>query len=183
VTLGLDALLAQRSQPAYIALLPEMKQANNAYSAFNASGSPRDGSHSTTTFRQGLEAVCVHSVRWLARWNQQAPPGLGPAARLTSQTTLPTPRLAFMWAPQTAGTPDIPANRPAVYDPGSAYVDILGTDFYSVLVIVLPTGPAAAALAHTLTHWGRAHRVASLALAGTPDLGEMGDVAQEVHKT
>ena len=36
-----------------------------------------------------------------------------------------------MWAPQTAGTPDTPANAPAPYYPGSAYVDIVGTDFYS----------------------------------------------------
>ena len=49
----------------------------------------------------------------------------------TSRVTLSTPQVAFMWAPQTAGTPDIPANEPAAYYPGSAYVDIVGTDFYS----------------------------------------------------
>ena len=49
----------------------------------------------------------------------------------SSKPTLPTPRVAFLWAPQTEGTPNTPANAPAAYYPGSAYVDIVGTDFYS----------------------------------------------------
>jgi hypothetical protein len=31
----------------------------------------------------------------------------------------------------TAGSPDTPANRPGGYWPGAAYVDWVGTDFYS----------------------------------------------------
>jgi hypothetical protein len=31
----------------------------------------------------------------------------------------------------TAGSPDIPGNRPSAYWPGASYVDWTGTDFYS----------------------------------------------------
>jgi hypothetical protein len=31
----------------------------------------------------------------------------------------------------TAGSPDVPGNRPAAYWPGARYVDWVGTDFYS----------------------------------------------------
>ena len=37
----------------------------------------------------------------------------------------------MVWVPQTRGTPDIPANMPREYWPGGAYVDWVGTDFYS----------------------------------------------------
>ena len=39
--------------------------------------------------------------------------------------------MSFVWTPQVAGSPDIPANSPAAYYPGAAYVDWVGTDFYS----------------------------------------------------
>jgi hypothetical protein len=123
--------LARSGRSAYIALLPEMDQANNAYCAFNESGAPRGGSDSTANYRQawrrsvlilrgGPVAVIDRRLHAL---------GLPPVS--TSQTRLPSPRVAFMWAPQTAGTPAIAANEPAAYYPGSQYVDIVGTDFYS----------------------------------------------------
>jgi hypothetical protein len=46
-------------------------------------------------------------------------------------TMLPSPPVAFIFTPQTAGNPDIPANGPWAYYPGRAYVDWIGTDFYS----------------------------------------------------
>jgi hypothetical protein len=123
--------LAESGRPAYIALLPEMNQANNAYSAFAPSGSARDGSHSTASFRRAWQrsVLIVRGGRVDAIDRRLHALGL-PAVR-TSLQTLSVPRVAFMWAPQTAGTPDIPSNGPSAYYPGSAYVDIVGTDFYS----------------------------------------------------
>jgi hypothetical protein len=123
--------LAESGQPVYIALLPEMNQANNAYCAFTPSGAPRDRAHSSASFRQAFRrAVLIVRGGSVAQIDRRLR-----ALRLpplhTSQSRLPVPRVAFMWAPQTAGTPDIPANGPAAYYPGSAYVDIVGTDFYS----------------------------------------------------
>jgi hypothetical protein len=44
---------------------------------------------------------------------------------------LPQPKVAVQWTPMTAGSPDLPANSADAYWPGSAYVDWVGTDFYS----------------------------------------------------
>src|SRR5207248_10163453 len=44
---------------------------------------------------------------------------------------LPQPKVTFLWVPQDAGSPDIPANAPAAFFPGYAYVDWVGTDFYA----------------------------------------------------
>lgn len=123
--------LSRSTAPVYVALLPEMNQTNNAYSAFNANGSPRGRSNSTSAFKQawrrsvlivrgGLVASINHRLRAL---------GLPPLS--VSSSTLPRPQVSFMWAPQTAGTPDTPANSAAAYYPGGAYVDVVGTDFYS----------------------------------------------------
>jgi hypothetical protein len=123
--------LANDGRAAYVALLPEMNQANNAYSAFDPSGSRRASPNSTANFRQAWRrSVLIVRGGAVASINRRLRTlGLRPVQ--TSQQALPTPRVAFMWAPQTAGTPDIPANAPAAYYPGTAYVDIVGTDFYS----------------------------------------------------
>jgi len=123
--------LAESERPAYIALLPEMNQANNAYSAFAPSGSARDGAHSTASFRRAWQrSVLILRGGAVATIDRRLR-ALGLQPVRTSLQTLPSPRVAFMWAPQTAGTPAIPSNGPAAYYPGSAYVDIVGTDFYS----------------------------------------------------
>jgi hypothetical protein len=129
--IGLGEELAHSGQPVYIALLPEMNQANNAYSAFNQSGSPRGHSYSTADFRQAWRrSVLILRGGAVANIDRRLR-ALGLPPVRTSQTTLASPTVSFMWAPQTAGSPDIPANDPAAYYPGSAYVDIVGTDFYS----------------------------------------------------
>jgi hypothetical protein len=53
-----------------------------------------------------------------------------PAVR-GANSALPQPPIAFLWVPQVAGAPDIRANSPRAYWPGSRYVDWVGTDFYS----------------------------------------------------
>jgi len=129
--LSLAEALARAGEPAYIALLPEMNQANNAYSAFNPDGSARDSSHSTNAYRQAWRrSVLILRGGSVAKIDARLH-ALGLPRVQTSEQTLPQPRISFLWAPQTAGTPDTPANEPAAYYPGSAYVDIVGTDFYS----------------------------------------------------
>ena len=123
--------LALAGRPAYIALLPEMNQANNAYCAFNASGSSRGAGRSTSDYRQAWRrSVLIIRGGPVAAINRRLRALRLPALD-SSEAVLPTPRVAFLWAPQTEGTPDTPSNAPAAYYPGSAYVDIVGTDFYS----------------------------------------------------
>ncbi|HST54394.1 MAG TPA: glycosyl hydrolase [Solirubrobacteraceae bacterium] len=129
--IGLGAQIAEWERPAYVALMPEMNQTNNAYSAFNANGSHRDSSHSTANFKQAWRrSVLILRGGSVASIDRRLSELHLPAVK-TGRKTLATPRLALLWAPQTAGTPDIPANSAAAYYPGARYVDIVGTDFYS----------------------------------------------------
>jgi hypothetical protein len=123
--------LARSTVPVYLALLPEMNQTNNAYSAFNPNGSSRGPSNSTDAFRQAWRrTVLILRGGSVANINRRLH-SLDLPPLSTTLAILPRPKVSFLWAPQTAGTPDIPANSPAAYFPGGAYVDIVGTDFYS----------------------------------------------------
>ena len=127
----LTRTIAEYGRPAYIRLMAEMNQANNGYSAFDRSGRSRGPAHSTAAFKQAwrrstliLRGGPVADVNHKLR-------RLGLPAVQTAAVELPRPSIAMVWVPQTRGTPDIPANMPRAYWPGGAYVDWVGTDFYS----------------------------------------------------
>lgn len=130
VSLGHE--LAGSEAPVYLALLPEMNQANNAYSAFNANGSPRGAANSTAAFRQAWRRTVLIIRGGSVTTIDRRLHALGmPPVDTSSSSVLPSPPVSFMWAPQTEGTPNTPANSAAAYYPGGAYVNIVGTDFYS----------------------------------------------------
>lgn len=54
-----------------------------------------------------------------------------PAAPGPAPTGIPRPKVAMMWVPMTAGSPNIPQLMPRHFWPGRRYVDWVGTDFYS----------------------------------------------------
>ncbi len=130
--LTLSAAIASYGKPVYIRLLPEMNQANNAYSAFNADGSSRGPDYSPTVFRAAWRRVVIilrgGSVSHID--TQLAAIGLSPLRGSRAGSVAVSP-ISFVWTPQTAGSPAIAANAPAAYWPGSQYVDWIGTDFYS----------------------------------------------------
>jgi hypothetical protein len=132
VTLGRD--LAAHRQPVYLRLFSEMNNAANPYSAFDHDGGARDASHAPRWFRQAWRraALVVRGgsvARIDARLRALGLPRLEGGAR--AARWLPRPNVAVQWAPMTAGSPDMPANAPRAYWPGAAYVDWVGTDFYS----------------------------------------------------
>ena len=130
VTLGRE--LARHGRPVYLRLFSEMNNASNPYSAFHHNGRARDESHSPEWFRQAwrratliLKGGRVATID--ARLRRLGLPGLrGRVGR-----RLPRPRIALQWAPMTAGSPPLAGNGPDAYWPGAAYVDWVGTDFYS----------------------------------------------------
>jgi hypothetical protein len=131
--LSLGEQIARSAEPVYIRLLPEMNQANNAYCAFNHDGSSRGDAHSTANFRQAWRrVVLILRGGVLTSINMRLHALKMPPVRGTSAVALPVSPVAFVWVPQTAGSPDTGANRPGAYYPGSAYVDWVGTDFYSL---------------------------------------------------
>jgi len=131
--LTLSKLIAGHGRPVYIRLFPEMNNANNAYSGFNADGSSRGPDYSPSTFIAAWRRVVVvlrgGPVRAIdARLQALGQPrlhGLGAGGSVARS------QISFVWTPETAGTPNIPAQSAAAYYPGDDYVDWVGTDFYS----------------------------------------------------
>ncbi len=128
---GLSRRIAEHGRPVYVRLMAEMNQANNGYSAFDRSGRSRGASHSTAAFKQAWRrsTLILRGGPVEALDAKLRRLGLPPVDTVADE--LPRPPVAIAWVPQTRGTPDIPANMPRAYWPGGAYVDWVGTDFYS----------------------------------------------------
>jgi hypothetical protein len=131
--LSLAATIAKHGAPVYIRLLPEMNNANNAYSADNIGGSPRGGSYSHFMFKQAWRrAVTILRGGPVSEIDAKLAALHLPAVQgISASASLPVSPIAFVWCPETAGTPNVPSESAASYWPGSAYVDWVGTDFYS----------------------------------------------------
>ena len=128
---GLARDIAATGAPAYVRLMGEMNNCNNAYAAYSCGGGRRDRDHSPATFQRAWKRVHLithggEKAAIDARLRRLGLPGVqaGPE-------TLATPQVAFVWAPMTGGAPNIPALRPQVYWPGRKWVDWVGTSFYS----------------------------------------------------
>jgi len=131
--LRLSEQIALSGEPVYIRLFPEMNNANNDYCAFNNDGSYRGDSHSIAAFRQAWRRVVIIERGGPIKTIDAKLHALGmPPLREATTPTLPRSPVAFLWGPQTAGTPDTESNSAAAYYPGEAYVDWVGTDFFSL---------------------------------------------------
>ena len=131
--LRLNRRIAAHGRPTYVRFLAEMNQVNNAYSAYDRSGRPKGGAHSTAAFKQAWRrATLILRGGPVARIDARLAALRLPAVRgVAGDAVLPVPPVAMAWVPQTRGTPDVPGNLPAAYWPGARYVDWVGTDFYS----------------------------------------------------
>ncbi len=131
--LSLAAMIAKHGAPVYIRLLPEMNNAYNAYSADNLNGRPRGAAYSHSMFKEAWRRVvtilrggAVSTIdAKLAALHLPAVQGISASA------SIPVSPIAFVWCPETAGTPNVASESAASYWPGKAYVDWVGTDFYS----------------------------------------------------
>jgi hypothetical protein len=126
--------LAHSRRIVYLRIMGEPNGHWNAYSAYNADGSYRGEQNSPhyyiEAWRRTVLILRGGPVRRLNRRLRAL--GLPPLrARDPRTRVLAHPRIAFLWVPQDAGSPEIAANAPGVYWPGSAYVDWVGTDFYA----------------------------------------------------
>ena len=128
---GLTRDLAGVGAPVYLRLLGEMNNCNNPYAAYSCSGGRRDRDHSAAAFKRAWKrAYLILRGGDVAAIDARLA-ALGLPAVQAGTRTLPVPQVAFVWAPMTGGAPNIRALRPAVYWPGSKWVDWVGTSFYS----------------------------------------------------
>jgi hypothetical protein len=126
--------LAHSRKIVYARIMGEPNGHWNAYAPFNADGSFRGDQNSShyyiEAWRRTVMILRGGPVWWINRHLRRLGlPRLKP--RIVGAAYLPHPTVTFLWVPQDAGSPDIPANRPGAFWPGSAYVDWVGTDFYS----------------------------------------------------
>jgi hypothetical protein len=129
--LELGRRLAEDGRPAYVRLMAEMNGNWNPYCAFSATGRSRGPDHATASFRRAWQRtyLVLHGGPTAGVNARLRALGLPPVRGAGEE--LAAPRVAFLWVPQSAGNPDTAANGPAAYWPGGAYVDWVGTDFYS----------------------------------------------------
>jgi hypothetical protein len=165
--LRLGRKIARSGEVVYVRLFPEMNGYWNPYSAFNADGSSRGRSHSTQAFRNAWRRI-VTIVRGGRRGKinrrlrklgmprtYRASSNRDPVyARRGVGKALPRPKVAFMWVPQTIGSPAVRANAPGRYWPGGKYVDWIGADIYSKFA----SRGIWAAFRHFYSRWHNPHR-------------------------
>jgi hypothetical protein len=136
--------IGRSGQVVYLRLFGEMNGHWNPYCAFNADGSRRDPAHSTRWFRLAWQRFAI-----IARGGKRAkvnlrlhkrgmpliyraPSNDDPVYRRQGvPRQLQRPRVAFVWTPQTVGSPNVRGNRPRSYWPGGQWVDWVGADIYS----------------------------------------------------
>jgi len=140
----LNRTIAESKQVVYIRLFPEMNGYWNPYCAFNADGTRKDPSHSLRSFRRAWQRIVLiirggkrtvinrelrerHMPRIL-RASSNHDPIYQPAG---VYRRLERPKVAFMWSPQTIGSPYVAGNQPGYYWPGKRFVDWVGADIYS----------------------------------------------------
>jgi hypothetical protein len=142
--LELNRLIASSGQTVYVRLFPEMNGHWNPYCAFNSDGSSRGASHSTSAFREawrrivlivrgGNRAAINRKLKGLdmPRIYRARSSDAPIYERKGVPAALPKPKVAFMWVPQTIGSPNLAANSPDSYWPGGRFVDWIGADIYS----------------------------------------------------
>jgi hypothetical protein len=128
---GLNRLLAEHGRVVYLRPLSEMNNANNPYSAYDGSGRLRGAAFKPSWFKMAWRRLALIErggpvAEIDARLRRM---GLPPVR--TGATQLPQPKVALMWVPLSYGNPETPANHPKHFYPGGAWVDWVGTTWYS----------------------------------------------------
>lgn len=120
-----------RAEPTYLRVFGEMDDYWSPYCGFNANGSSRGTAYSPAAYRQAWRRIVLILRGGLVTQINLELHSLGMPPVTGSYATLPIAPVAFLWVPSTFGDPAIKANQPSAYFPGNAWVDWVGTDFYS----------------------------------------------------
>jgi hypothetical protein len=125
--LALNRALADFGATVYVRPMPEMNGHWNEYSAFTKEGTSKGPRYSTLAFRRAFARIAVIARGGRAAVVNRELRTLG-GPGVTGD--LPVTAARIVWNPQGYGAPDIPANAPAAYYPGDAYVDVVANDLY-----------------------------------------------------
>jgi len=134
--LDLNKMFGERYIVAYVRPLAEANGWRNPYSAYNSNGTARDYAHTKGWYIKAWRrmAIILRDGGSLSYVNSRlAAEGLPPVNgdEQPVPQVLHSPPIAFVWTPLVYGSPRVKGNAPGKYYPGDAYVDWVGTDFYS----------------------------------------------------
>ena len=129
--LALCRQLAEHGGISYLRPLSEMNNGNNPYSSYDLSGRSRGAAFTTSWFKKAWRRLAL-----IVRGGEVAEidaklRALGLPPVRTAAAELPEPPVALMWVPLSFGNPEIAKNHPKHFWPGGAYVDWVGTTWYS----------------------------------------------------
>jgi hypothetical protein len=128
---GLNRLLAEHGEVVYLRPLSEMNNANNPYSAYDQSGRLRGAAFKPSWFKKAWRRLAlIERGGDVATINAKLRRLRLPPVK-TGAAQLPQPKVALMWVPLSYGNPETAANHPKHFYPGGAYVDWVGTTWYS----------------------------------------------------
>jgi hypothetical protein len=127
----LNRLIAEKNTVTYVRPMSEMNNGNNPYSAYRLNGRSRGAAYTTRWFKRAWRrtALVLRGGDVAALNAKLKRLKLAPVA--TGAQTLPTAPVALAWVPLTFGNPEIAKNHPKHFWPGRAYVDWVGTTWYS----------------------------------------------------
>ena len=128
---GLNALLAEHGQVTFLRPLSEMNNGNNSYAPYDLSGRSRGPAYSVAQVKNAWRRVALIMRGGDVDAIDAKLRRLGMPPVRTEAAELPSPPVALMWVPLSFGNPEIPKNHPRHFWPGAAYVDWVGTTWYS----------------------------------------------------
>lgn len=125
--IGLNQAIYASHDITYVRLMSEMDNDNNPYCAYGPGGFSRGPSHSAREYKLAWKRATLILRGGSLQHIDAVLRRLG-LPRLRYGTDLPKPPVAMMWVPMVASNA---GPGPAAYWPGRAWVDWVGTDFYS----------------------------------------------------
>src|SRR4051794_39905278 len=127
----LNRLIAEKNVVTYVRPMSEMNNGNNSYSAYRLNGRSRGAAYTTRQFKRAWRrAALILRGGDVATLNTKLRRLKLPAVA-TSAQSLPVAPVALAWVPLSFGNPEIAKNHPRHFWPGAAYVDWVGTTWYS----------------------------------------------------
>jgi hypothetical protein len=128
----LNGLIDEHGEVTYLRFMSEMNNGDNSYSAYDLGGNARGPAFTTSWFKRAWRrlALIVRGGEVAAIDRKLKRLHLPPVK--TGARELPRPPIALMWVPLTGGNPETAKNHPQHWWPGGAYVDWVGTTWYSI---------------------------------------------------
>ena len=128
----LNKLFWEKKMAAYVRPLGEPNRCLNVYAAYDCAGNLRDSAHKPRWYRLAFRRIYLLLHGGGSRGKIDARLGEAGLPPLQGEVKgLPRAPIAVLWSTLPAGSPIVPQNRPRNFYPGDAYVDWVGTDFYS----------------------------------------------------